>query len=367
MRVPPIRPPYQGDSRAGPVPPSRGWPLATSRPAEVLAGALLLALAGCGSGETEPHRLPPGLDLPVLGTVGRAPGGEATIVVDVDAAGRIFVEGRGPLGLTSLARELERRTADPRWREPDRSSRKILLLNADASLPWVVPCWVMQAAAGPTVAIYRIFLGARASDAGPAGAIGWTLRKDGWGWGSGRSSSTSRASPPPARRRSRAPRRRCCPPCASVAGDTPTEWVVADRRGRRAPTGFAVPTGYVARVVDLLLRAGVRQIRFEGSGLPSPSATDPGRRFDPDDVDALLACVARLKATPGGARDPGRRRDPRGPPARRSRPGREGPPRDPLRRGGRGGGAGSGPPEATNPHGSDPRRGDHRGGGTSPP
>ena len=108
MRVPPIRPPTRetagrvrcrrpvgrrsrgaASPRSWRAPCSSRWPAAGRRD------------------QAPPAAARPGL--PRARDRRPAPGGEATIVVDVDAAGRITVDGRGPLGLLSLRDVFRRR------------------------------------------------------------------------------------------------------------------------------------------------------------------------------------------------------------------------------------------------------------------
>ena len=67
-----------------------------------VAVALLLLTSGCGNGSAVPDPGPEGIDLPRVGTSGRAPGGPGTIRLDVDADGRIMLGEKGPLSLPAL-------------------------------------------------------------------------------------------------------------------------------------------------------------------------------------------------------------------------------------------------------------------------
>ncbi len=252
----------------------------------------LLLQVGCGAGDGSPRKAPGHIELPVVGTLGRAPAGPGTIVVDVDGDGRISVDGEGPLSLIGLRDELQRRTANPRWREPDRSSLKILLVNADASLPWPVAVWVMQVAAGPTIGLYRVFFGARARASGEVGALGWALPKD-MSCGSmtpspehvGLSVRLSTHDGPASEPED------LLAPLRKAAGEHPVRNVKLDLvvlRGKSGP----VSTGFVVRVAAVALAAGVRWLFMEGAPPPFPVA-------DADDVDALLRRVAELKAKTG--------------------------------------------------------------------
>ncbi len=250
---------------------------------------------GCGTGERAEPPPPAGVVLPEVGTLGRSPGGPGTIVVDVTADGRIGIGDEGPLSLVDLQGELTRRTADPVWREADRTSRRILLIRADASLPWRVVLWIMQVAADPRIAIHRIFLGAREEGGGAAGALGCRLPKDGphprhidW-------------VDPPARldlvlvgRDGGVPAEPedLLGPLRAAAGKRPlSELSLRLSLGRRSDR--EVPTDFVVRLVDVALRAGVGNIEFQGTWVKLP--------FDVTDAQALIDHVAVLRtrlATP---------------------------------------------------------------------
>ncbi len=279
-------------------PPHRPWLGGRSA---VSFALLLLVLSACGGGDRVARPLPPGLELPVVGTLGRLPTGPAVIHVDVDEDGRIHCGGKGPLSLVGLRDAFVAETAEVAWREYDGSSRKILLLTADARLPWVVPIWILQTASGPRVQLWRIFLAARAREDGRQGAIGLTLPRD-------RSGPVPDVPNPPFSLRARI-RLRAGPadgpevvaaPVAAAFASHPKHWVVVEIAAV-PPTGPAVPTGFVTEVLDVALRSGARRIGLEGLPLP----TDPERdergpddppAFDPDDLDGFLRCVAWWKA-----------------------------------------------------------------------
>jgi hypothetical protein len=248
----------------------------------------LLVAVGCGSGEGDPHTVPAGIDLPAVGTLGRQPRGPGTIAVDVTADGHISIGEQGPLSLLGLRDELQRRTADPAWREPDHTSLKILLVNADASLPWTVAQWIMQTAADPAIAISRIFFGARAMGGGSIGALGCSLPRD------GPHGCVDFVDPPPHLAVRVVPRdgrpsepEDVLAPLRIAAGEQPLSRLTLELKSVRGKNG-EIPTGFVVRLVDVALRAGVRNILFEGAAV--------SREFEGGDVEGLLDHVARLRA-----------------------------------------------------------------------
>ena len=85
-----------------------------------------------------------------------------------------------------------------------------------------------------------------------------------------------------------------------VAGDEAVNSVVVHLL--YGTSGQAVPTGFVARVLETLVRTGVRRIRFE-EPLPLPwmAETAGAPRFGPDDVAGIQAYVGHDE---GQARQP---------------------------------------------------------------
>ena len=251
----------------------------------------LLVAVGCGSGEGDPRSVLAGIDLPEVGTLGRTPGGPGTIAVDVTADGRISIGEQGPLSLLGLRDALQRRTADPAWRELDHTSLKILLVNADASLPWTVSQWILQTAADPSVGISRIFFGARARRSDAVGALGCTLPRD-------RSCGDyGGIGDPPHLAVSVVPRdgtpsepEDLLAPLRAAVGERPIAELRLHLKSVRGKNG-EIPTGFMVRLVDVALRAGVKNISFEGA----PMSLD----FEPGDVEGLLDHVAGLRARLG--------------------------------------------------------------------
>ncbi len=262
-----------------------------SRAICVLAPSFVFALllcGGCGTGQPDEPPLPGGIDLPEVGTLGRAPRGDATIVVNVTGDGEITVGGKGPLSLVGLRDELTRLTKPARWREADRTSRKILLVNADASLPWPVSVWLMQVAAEPGIELYRVFFGARTADR--VGAVGWTLPTSTRGIVDGPAPATLYLAIR-AHDGKKATPETLLPALSVLAAQAGDEPLMLDIRVPPPGQG-AIRTGFVIQVVDMALRAGVSRLRFQGMPPPVPKETR-------EDVDAFLRHVQRLKEEAG--------------------------------------------------------------------
>ncbi|MEZ6007043.1 MAG: hypothetical protein R3F05_04630 [Planctomycetota bacterium] len=262
---------------------------------------LLLMLGACGDGDLRSDGAPSDIPLPVVGTLGRTPVGPAVIRIDVDQDGRMSIDGEGPLSLAALRSALREATQERGWSYPDGSSRKLLLINADARVPWVAPWTILLHACEPRTQIWQFFLAARATADGRLGALGFSL--------------------PHATRRF--PVRLGNPPTmvsalvlqregpgeapdsvmASVAqalAAHPKGWVTV-RISCAARASGAVPTGYVAAVMDAALRAGARRLDPDGgprTGQPGGGDDEPPW-FADDDVEGWLRYVAWFKARPG--------------------------------------------------------------------
>ena len=66
---------------------------------------------------------------------GQAPTGEGAIRIQVDGHGRILAGGQGPLSLDQLGDEVAKQAGAEGWTEEAGSSRKVLVLEADRTLP----------------------------------------------------------------------------------------------------------------------------------------------------------------------------------------------------------------------------------------
>lgn len=281
----------------------------------VLVAQAVLAV-GCGASDepAAPAAAPPKpvapqsaarpeLQLPVVGTAGRVPVGESVVRVVVDGDGRISVDGEGPLSLDGLHRVLWQRTRDAGWREDDGSSKLLLLIDADGRVPWVVPLWVVRVAAMPATKMRRCLLGVEVRGAGAGGE-------------SARGALACYQPGDPyvihANRQRPSPRLAVTLSMHDGEASDPAEILAALRACMaEAPDeaawfelavgesdGAAVPTAFAVEVLALARAAGASELVLHGSALPSPFAhAAPGlATFDPADVDALLAYVARLKA-----------------------------------------------------------------------
>jgi len=58
--------------------------------------------------------------------------------------------------LVALRNELQRLTADPGMREPDKSSMIPVMIHGDRDARWQYVQWIMQVCAEPTIGIYQI-------------------------------------------------------------------------------------------------------------------------------------------------------------------------------------------------------------------
>ena len=237
-----------------------------------------------GTGECDEASEPPEIEFAVVGTLGECPAGEGAISVQVDAHGRISAGGQGPLSLHQLEGEIEKQTGEEGWKEEDGSSRKALVLEVDRTLPWAVTVWVVKAGLRARPWPREIFFAARAEKDGAKGAIGWSLPRK------GQHSSVA------------VPWTAAVLELAEGDADDPRLLlpVLNEARSRAADDGETrldilaprsgdpgVPTGYVLRLFDLALRAGVTDVRFEGRGTPPHE--------DYESLDWLLDQAARLR------------------------------------------------------------------------
>ncbi|MGE0193057.1 MAG: hypothetical protein AB7T63_13565 [Planctomycetota bacterium] len=269
--------------------------------ASVVLVALVSILAACGGPQGSAAAE---LQLPVVGTVGRAPEGESVIRVVVDADGRISVDGEGPLSLAALGSVLERHTRDLRWHADDATSRRLLLIDADARVPWVVPYWVICVGVQSRAPLWRCFFGARArgtnaAEPGTRGALACYLNGD------------QRVEYPDVGPES--PRLEVLLGTHEGEAADP-EGILPALRARMAEApdleawlelkllhlgGQWIRTGFVVQLLALALAEGVKHVELSAPHLPSVGGKDyPGQpAFDPADVDALLAYVAKLKTS----------------------------------------------------------------------
>ncbi|MGE0190474.1 MAG: hypothetical protein AB7T63_00395 [Planctomycetota bacterium] len=276
---------------------------ASLRGVRLVAGALLASvLSACGQPTNDEGLVPPGMQLPELGTLGRTPVGPAVIRVDVDEDGRISMGGQGPLSLTAFSSALKATAKEKGWTYGDGTSRKLLLINADARVPWVVPVTILMEASAPPVHLWHFFLAARGNSDGRLGALGITLPQI------TRQLGVVRLSNPPIlvsvlaiekEGPSEAPDSVVAPICEALAAH-PKHWVTV-RIASPPPKGGGVPTGFVAAVMDAALRAGARRLDFDGPAwLRRPGAgDDEPPHFERDDVESWLRYVAWFKARPG--------------------------------------------------------------------
>ena len=244
--------------------------------------ATLVILQGTGECDEAPE--PPEIELAVVGTLGECPAGEGAIRIQVDGHGRILAGGQCPLSLDQLGDEVEKQAGAEGWTEEDGSSHKVLVLEADQALPWAVTVWIVKAALNVRHSPREIYFAARAEKDGAKGAIGWCLPRTGqtpslevpWTAAVLRLHGGEADDP-----------ELLLPILRDAQARTPEDGetrldILAPRSGDPG-----VPTGYVLRLFDLALRAGVTDVCFEGRGTPLYS--------DYTSVDWLLKKTAEYR------------------------------------------------------------------------
>lgn len=108
--------------------------------------------------------------LPVLGTVGDLPPEPGRLVVEVDAASRIFVDGK-EIPFEALQELLRRRADETRQDVGGKPSTLDVVLRVDRDLPWTRALRLMEACALPETRIYRIHFAALPEGGGEEGAF----------------------------------------------------------------------------------------------------------------------------------------------------------------------------------------------------
>jgi len=238
-----------------------------------------------------PAAPPADLALPRVATLGALPPAEETLVVDVTSVGDVFLDGQGPLTLQALGEAFARRTADPAWREPDRSSRWNLLIRADERVPWMLPVWILQVGANPKVGLYKAAFAARPRDGDGIGALGCELPKDRG------IQATAQIVEEIARLSAKIFMNDAPESDPEALYPILRRWREVGGEGLKfevktpPPKGRGVPTGYVVRVLDVALRAGFREVVLEGAMMPTPE--------EAASATWLRDIVAALKQQPG--------------------------------------------------------------------
>jgi hypothetical protein len=236
----------------------------------VLALAVIVAVAGCSDRDEVPRAgsLPPGavpgIALQRIGTVGDYPDPVGDpLVLNVDAESLLTVDGEllGPDDLDSLLRD---RVDGRRLDAPASPSELDVVLRLDRTLSWHVAHSLMESCAHPDVRIGNIFFAVLPEDGGEEGALATHLPVD-----AGLPSRYTSRTWDDIRVRMR------------EQGEGANPAVLYERlkvllaRDPALPcevrADALVPVGDVLRVVDVLYRAGVREIHFRGDFRPPPS------------------------------------------------------------------------------------------------
>lgn len=235
---------------------------------------LLSLLGGCGGESAAPAPRAPASkaeaalttgELVRVGTLADHP--DAAVHVALLEDGSIVVpSGDGSFGafeafLTDLA-------ATPGQREEDGSCRANLVLRVHPRLPWEAVAWTLMACVAPQVKAYRIHFAVRPEDDGPEGSMAAWLPRDG-----GPGTEPARLVAVPDWRVTLIEHDQSVDPGTALvefqkafaeAGRNPDVGAtVAVRSSQR------VAAGHVLRTVDLLHRAGLVRVNFEGIPLPA--------------------------------------------------------------------------------------------------
>lgn len=274
--------PYQAAAPASPRRSAR-----RSRPLLLLS--LLLLVPACGGESLDPDAPPtapaspagPTVDLARVGTLDPAPRGEHVIPVTVTRDGAVHARGKSDLSLIDLRRELEAATNRADWREPDRSSKCILVVYADAALPWVVAQCILFVAADPTVGIHQIGFAAHPRDTEEVGVLALMLPKD-----RGIQATRQFVDELPVLRVKMFQGEG---PAADPEAVGPVLEALWTKMGRSPNAkvrlefprsgGVGVPTGIVLQTLDVAVRTGLTDVVFRGPALPAQDVVESAARL----------------------------------------------------------------------------------------
>jgi hypothetical protein len=208
--------------------------------------------------------------LPVLGTVGDLPPAEESLILESDARGRVFADGKA-LNQETLRDLLMSRSDAARVEEGARASKLSVVLRVDRDLPWLGTRWLMQACVDPRVRVNRVFFAAVPEAGGEEGAFAAFLPNSDY-------CDMEGAMPLRLPVLIREGGGEAIQPRRDLYPDLRWQVVREDKRSGGTiqadlDADPSVPTGLLLETVDLCWRAGIRSFVFKGGKLPGPDET----------------------------------------------------------------------------------------------
>ncbi|MCA9314642.1 MAG: hypothetical protein H6806_07165 [Planctomycetes bacterium] len=211
------------------------------------------------------------ITLPTVTHAGKAP--KDALRVQVTKDGVITLgDDATPLGAATLRRALAEKAARPEL--PSAASSTDLILEVDAELPWSLATWVLQIAADPQVRICRTWFAVRVPS-GERGALAVFLPTD-------RGLRPGPIVQPTFSKRKVVVLAR--PTGTATSLDALYSTLLDRPAAARAdmvvelvsppPSSGRTPTGFMVRVLDVILRAGAGAVTLEGSA-SRPGLDDP--------------------------------------------------------------------------------------------
>jgi hypothetical protein len=194
--------------------------------------ALLVLSFGCG----DPADTREPLDLQRVGTIWEFPGPDDRVIVDVRPDGTILIEGE-VLDLDALSARIR-----------SGAHSQTVVLRLDRALPWGVAEWVLRACVDQGADIGHVHVAVLPEKGKREGVLALRFRRERFGCQTPvevNLRTFGKGSEPAA----------LYERVHQLAHLDPTLTYVPDPEN-------AVPTGYVLRVIDVLLRAGVREMGF---------------------------------------------------------------------------------------------------------
>ncbi|MCP5065354.1 MAG: terpene cyclase/mutase family protein [bacterium] len=192
------------------------------------------------------------------------------LVISLTKDGEIRVPNRRqPLGLKGLVSYLADMTRDPSMREVDGTSRLHAILDIDETMPWAPVAWMMMACADPRVRIYKVSFGVRQMGSEAEGVLPATLPKDrGLAPGAATPREYERVQVNLVRAKEGGSTRIAA--LYEALMKIPAEQRENAKFEFKAPPphGAGMSFSYVAQVLDVMMRAGARDLIFEGAPPP---------------------------------------------------------------------------------------------------